>query len=159
MSRHIHFALFFVTLAFSHCLHGFTQDNLPQVKVEEKLQPVRISASQTTLAASGKSTLTLALQIEPGVAIYTNDPYQGKPEFEYLLPIEIEFLDGNGKPVETEFQFPRGTLISGLMGGNYVYTNAVSITATFPADVAVEKLTFRYHGYRYSDNILENGYC
>ncbi len=158
MSRPIRFALFFVTLAFSHCLHGFAQDELPQVKIEEK-QPVRISASQTTLAASGKSTLTLTLHIEPGVAIYTNNPYQGKPEFEYLIPTEIEFLDGNGKPVETEIQFPRGTLVSGLFGGTYMYTNAVSITASFPADVAVEKLTFRYHGYRYSDNILENGYC
>ena len=158
MSRPIRFALFFVTLAFSHCLHGFAQDELPQVKIEEK-QPVRISASQTTLATSGKSTLTLTLHIEPGVAIYTNNPYQGKPEFEYLIPTEIEFLDGNGKPVETEIQFPRGTLVSGLFGGTYMYTNAVSITASFPADVAVEKLTFRYHGYRYSDNILENGYC
>ena len=158
MSRPIRFALFFVTLAFSHCLHGFAQDELPQVKIEEK-QPVRISASQTTLAASGKSTLTLTLHIEPGVAIYTNNPYQGKPEFEYLIPTEIEFLDGNGKPVETKIQFPRGTLVSGLFGGTYMYTNAVSITASFPADVAVEKLTFRYHGYRYSDNILENGYC
>ena len=158
MSRPIRFALFFVTLAFSHCLHGFAQDELPQVKIEEK-QPVRISSSQTTLAASGKSTLTLTLHIEPGVAIYTNNPYQGKPEFEYLIPTEIEFLDGNGKPVETEIQFPRGTLVSGLFGGTYMYTNAVSITASFPADVAVEKLTFRYHGYRYSDNILENGYC
>ena len=158
MSRPIRFALFFVTLAFLHCLHGFAQDELPQVKIEEK-QPVRISASQTTLAASGKSTLTLTLHIEPGVAIYTNNPYQGKPEFEYLIPTEIEFLDGNGKPVETEIQFPRGTLVSGLFGGTYMYTNAVSITASFPADVAVEKLTFRYHGYRYSDNILENGYC
>ena len=158
MSRPIRFALFFVTLAFSHCLHGFAQDELPQVKIEEK-QPVRISASKTTLAASGKSTLTLTLHIEPGVAIYTNNPYQGKPEFEYLIPTEIEFLDGNGKPVETEIQFPRGTLVSGLFGGTYMYTNAVSITASFPADVAVEKLTFRYHGYRYSDNILENGYC
>ena len=122
MSRPIRFALFFVTLAFSHCLHGFAQDELPQVKIEEK-QPVRISASQTTLAASGKSTLTLTLHIEPGVAIYTNNPYQGKPEFEYLIPTEIEFLDGNGKPVETEIQFPRGTLVSGLFGGCLLYTS------------------------------------
>ena len=58
MSRLIRFALFFVTFAFSHCLHGFAQDELSEVKVDEKLQPVRISASETTLAASGKSALT-----------------------------------------------------------------------------------------------------
>ena len=159
MSRLIRFALFFVTFAFSHCLHGFAQDELSEVKVDEKLQPVRISASETTPAASGKSALTLTLDIEPGVAIYTNNPYEGKPEVEYLIPTKIAFLDRNDKPVETEFQFPRGTLISGLMGGNYVYTNTVSITASFPADVSVEKLTFKYHGYRFSDGILGNGYC
>ena len=168
MSHHIRLALLFVTFVFSNCLHGFARDKLPQeklpqeklpqVKVEEK-QPVRVSVSETSLTESGKSTLTLTLHIEPGVAIYTNDPYEGKPEFEYLIPIEIEFLDSNDKPVETEFQFPRGTLISGLMGGNYVYTNAVPIAASFPGDVAVEKLTLKYHGYRYSDNILGNGYC
>ena len=119
MSHHIRFALLFVTFAFSHSLHGFAQDKLPQdklpqVKVEEK-QPVRVSVSETSLEESGESTLTLTLHIEPGVAIYTNDPYEGKPEFEYLIPIEIEFLDSNDKPVETKFQFPRGTLISGLM--------------------------------------------
>ena len=159
MNRHIRFALFFVTLAFSHCLYGFAQSKLPQVKDEEKLPPVRISASETTLAASGKSTLTLTLHIQPGVAIYTNDPYEVEPEFDYLLPTKIELLDSNGKPVETEFQFPRGTLTQGGMGGTYMYTDSVSITASFTADVAVEKLSFAYHGYRFSDNVLEYGYC
>ena len=45
---------------------------------------------------------------------------------------------------------PRGTLVNGLY---YVYANAVEITASFPADVSVEKLTLGYQGYYWGDNL------
>ena len=116
----------------------------------DKPTNVLISASETTLETPGKSAITLTLHIEPGIAIYANDPCEGEPEEDFIIPTKIEFLDSDDKLVEAEFQFPRGTLVNGLY---YVYANAVEITASFPADVSVEKLTLGYHGYYWGDNL------
>ena len=121
----------------------------------DTLTNVLISASEPTLETPGQSAIRLTLHIEPGIAIYANEPYEREPEVDFIIPTKFEFLDSDDKLVEADFQFPRGTLVNGLY---YVYTNTVEITAAFPSDVAVEKLTLGYHGYYWSGN-LDSGVC
>ena len=155
MSDNFRLFLLVFALASSQLFHGFAQDD---IKAPKKLQqPLRVAASNTTLNATGKSKLTLTLNLEPGVAIYTNDPHAGDTESNYLIPTTIEFLDRHDKLIETKFEFPSGILVESIVGDYRVYTETVKITATFSAELTVEKLRLKYHGYRFA-NSVENGY-
>ena len=162
MSHPIRLIVFLVVFTFLPCLHGFTQapsTQKPPQKKEQEPQPVRVSASKTALDATGKSAIALTLHIEPGVAIYTNVPHEKKPKEDYLLiPTKIEFFDSNNKLVDTKFKFPRGTLVSGNLPDTYMYSGTIEIPASLPSNDVVEKLTVKYHGYRYSGDYLGSGY-
>jgi len=143
-----------VALVCCLCADGFCQGKTAEVKEEQPI--VRVVFSETTEATPEKSTLTLTLEIESGVAIFTNEPNPSKTE-DIWIPTTLELLDQQGKINDAAFQFPPGIRVE--MGDFNVYTGAVKITATFPAGRSPEKLKLKYnHAYRYHSSV-EFGFC
>ena len=155
MQRNIRRFLSSAMLVGCLCAVGFCQEKAEEAKQEQPI--VGVSTSETANATPGKSTITLALEIQPGVAIFTNEPNPADTEENIWVPTTFELLDQQGKITDVEFKFPPGTLIE--HSDYYVYTGAVKISATFPTGRTPKKLKLKYfHAYRYSGSV-EFGVC
>ena len=118
---------------------------------------IQISSGKPSTAESGESTVEITLEVDPGVAIFTNEPHATEVETPYPFPLGIEFLDKEGEIVDAKFMFPIGTVVKSPVGDYRVYTGKIRVAASFSNLNSITIIRTKFCGYRFSENV-ENGY-
>ena len=130
----------------------------------KKLEPkasrplIQISCGKPTTAESGESTVKITLEVDPGVAIYTNEPHVTELKKPYLIPLSIEFLDKDGEIVDAKLTFPIGTVVKSSLGDYRVYTGKIKVAASFSNLNSITLMRTKIFGYHFFSGNVESGY-
>lgn len=123
---------------------------------EVQKPPVQISATKFTPISERESKTEFTITIEPGIAIYTNDPDDS--EDIDLFPASIELLDDQGLAIAAKLTFPKGEPVEWELGTYQVYSGEVKVTAVFPTANKPSTARFEYSGYHFS-GAVGSGYA
>ena len=157
MSNTIPIGLLLVSVVMATMISGANAQDAKKLKPKASRPLVQISSSEPTTAESGESKVEITLEVDPGVAIYTNEPHAAEIEAPYLFPLSIEFLDREGEIVDTKFTYPIGTVVKSPVDDYRVYTGKIKVAASFSSSNSITLIRTKFFGYRFSTNV-ENGY-
>ena len=106
-----------------------------------KKHPVIMSAKMLETKTNEDRKIEIKLTIESGNKIYSERRHG------FHIPLKLELLDFNQRPVDAILKFPTPKKMPSEFGDYYVYQGAPTILATIPNDVIPAYVRTSYHGF------------
>ncbi len=132
------------TIIIACCVSGISEDNSSTTKIQTKILPVSLAAGAIHTTSKTERTIEIQLTLGDKFEIFSQQAHK------FFLPLKLELLDENLRPIKAKIQFPKSNTIrfdKELVGDYSVYCGKQKLIAKYARDQKPAHARVFYQGY------------